>query len=354
MNPAHDDCQSAMHPQAGLRRRLRAQLAVVALAVLLSACVDPFANCPLPENFDAALTTEVRNLSGGFYSSNAANRTHRIYRPSAPARPELVVHLPGLTNEPENQTKLIQTAAYAGFRAIALVWRNGTLVANDCATAADFNGCLDATRTERGFGSDPESVQNELVTLLTALNTDYPLDGWADFLNGGLPAWDKIILTGYSEGGNQGAFMAKQVRFKSVILISGGGNFGVPPPNSSGDPIAAWLTGVGATSGNDHFVLYHTGEPFAADYVVAYDAIGVIGSSFSRVAEDQTVGWPDFGLAARLVVHNLTAPLNPVNYPRCDPHGSTVPDTCLDFGLGAPTYDLMKAHTYLFCLAGSR
>ncbi|MBM3341050.1 MAG: hypothetical protein FJY56_02910 [Betaproteobacteria bacterium] len=70
--------------------------------------------------------------------------------------------------------------------------------------------------------------------------------------------------------------------------------------------------------------------------------------------QNQVVGWPDFGLASRLIVDNLTSPANPVNYPRCDPHGSTVPDACLDFGLGAATYDLMKAHIHLFCLAGSR
>lgn len=343
-----------MYRTPGSFHRLRVCFAVLSLAVLLSACVDPFSDCPLPENFDAALVTEVHNPSGGHYSSAAANRYHRIYRPSASARPQLVVHLPGLSNEPENHTQLIKTAAYTGFRAIALVWRNETLASDDCATAADFNVCLDATRTERGFGGDAQSVQSELATVLSALNADHPLDGWADFLNGGLPAWEKIILTGYSEGGNQSAFMAKQVRFNSVILISGGGNFGVPPPNSTGDPIADWLNRAGATSGSDHFVLYHTGEPFSADYVAAYDAIGVTASSFSRVPEDQTPGWPGFGLAARLVVHNLTTPANPVNYPRCDPHGSTVPDSCLDFGLGAPTYDLMKAHTYLFCLAGSR
>lgn len=338
----------------GVLKRSRSTLVLAALPLLLAACVDPYANCPLPENFNTALISEVRNLSGGFYAAQAADRTHRVYRPSAAPRPELVVHLPGLTNEPGNQVKLLETAAYAGFRAIGLVWRNGTLVSSDCTTAVDFNACLSDTRTERGFGSDAESIQSELTTLLNSLHADYPLDGWGDFLSGGLPAWGKIILSGYSEGGNQAAFMAKQVRFNSVVLISGGGNFGTPPPNTSGQPLAAWLSLPGATSGADHFALYHTGEPFAADYVAAYDAIGIIASSFSPVPQNQVVGWPDFGLAARLVVDNLTSPANPTNYPRCDPHGSTVPDTCLDFGLGAATYDLMKAHTYLFCLAGSR
>ena len=156
------------------------------------------------------------------------------------------------------------------------------------------------------------------------------------------------------EGGNQAAYMAKQVAFHSVILMSGGGNFGTPPPNATGDPVADWLTQPGATPGDDHFALYHQGETFSADYQVAYDAIGLPAPGFSRVAEDQVLGWPDFNYAARLEVHDLTAPLNPAGYPRCDPHGTTVPDACLDFGLGDPTYDLLKAHLYLFCRARNR
>lgn len=329
-------------------------LALVAL-LILTACVDPLADCPLPEDFDAALVNEVLVPAGGFYSANAANRTHRVYRPVGDPRPELVVHLPGHGNEPGNQTMLLQTAAFAGFRAIGLVWTNATLVASDCTTAADFNDCLETTRDDRGFGADPESVERELADLLTALHNDYPLDGWGDFLTAGAPNWGDIILTGYSEGGNQGAYMAKQVAFHSVILISGGGNFGTPPPNTTGvDPIADWLTQPGATPGDDQFALYHEGEPFAADYAVAYDAIGIPNPGFSRVAEDQIIGWPDFGYASRLVVYDLTAPVNPATYPNCDPHGTTVPDGCLDYGLGGTTYDLLKAHLYLFCRAGNR
>jgi hypothetical protein len=329
-------------------------LAVVALLLLLSACVEPLADCPLPEDFDAALLAEVRTPAGGFYPANAPGRSHRVYRPTADPRPELVVHLPGLSNEPENQTLLLEAAAFTGFRAIGLVWTNGTLVASDCEFAADFNDCLETTRDERGFAPDPESVQSELAVLLAALDVDYPLDGWGDFLTAGIPDWDEIVLTGYSEGGNQGAYMAKQVAFHSVILISGGGNFGTPPPNTTGDPIADWLTQPGATRGDDHFAMYHEREPFAADYVGAYDTIGVPSISFSRVAEDQVTGWPDFGLASRLVVHDLSAPVNPATYPNCDPHGTTVPDACMDYGLGETTYDLFKARIYLFCRAGNR
>jgi hypothetical protein len=282
-------------------------------------------------------------------------RTHRVYSPSGTPRDELVVHLPGHGNEPGNQVKLLQTAAFAGFRAIGLVWSNETLVSDDCATAVDFNDCLETTRDERGFGSSAGSVQFELTELLTALAADYPADGWGDFLVASEPAWSKIILAGYSEGANQAAYMAKQVEYKSVVLISGGGNFGVPPPNSVTDPVADWLTVAGATPGYDHIVMYHEGEPFAAAYPVAYDAIGVGTQTFSRVPEDQVTGWPNFVLATRLEVHYLTTPVDPTNYPRCaDPHGSTVPDTCLDYGLGEATYDLLKAHTYMFCFAGSR
>jgi hypothetical protein len=341
------------------RYRISQAPAAAMLCLLLSACVSPYTDCPLPEAFGVSTFSEVLTPAGDYYPSNLVDpsnltRTHRVYRPTAAPRAELVVHLPGHGNEPENQTKLLQTAAFAGFRAIGLVWSNETLAASDCATAADFNDCLETTRDERGFSTDAGSVQRELTDLLTTLNNDYPADGWGDFLSSGVPAWDKIILAGYSEGANQGAYMAKQVEFKSVVLISGGGNFGVPPPNTSGDPVADWMTQSGATPGYDHIALYHQGEPFAADYPVAYDAIGLGSVTFSRVPEDQVTGWPDFVFATRLEVHDLTAPVNPVNYPLCDPHGSTVPDTCLDYGLGEATYDLLKAHTYLFCFAASR
>ncbi len=351
MNPAQHVFSLVRNPT--LRGVCRA-LSAIAVSLVLSACASPYTNCPLPETFNASLFNEVLTPSGDYYPSNLATRTHRIYRPSGAPRPELVVHLPGHGNEPENQTKLPQTASFAGFRAIGLVWLNETLVSDECASEADFNGCLESMRTDRGFGADAGSVQRELTDLLTALNADYAADDWGDFLVSGAPAWDKIILTGYSEGANQGAFMAKQVEFKSVVLISGGGNFGVPPPNSETDPVADWLTQPGATPGYDHIAMYHEGEPFAAAYPVAYDAIGLGPQTFSRVPEDQTTSWPDFVFASRLEVHDLTSPVNPADYPQCDPHGSTVPDTCLDYGLGQTTYDLLKAHTFLFCFAGSR
>jgi hypothetical protein len=351
MNTAQQVLQLAPRRKYGFVWRL---IATAMPSLWLLACASPYADCPLPETFDVSLFDEVQTPSGNYYPSNLNTRTHRVYKPSAAPRPELVVHLPGHGNEPENQTKLVQTAAFAGFRAIGLVWSNETLAADDCTSDPNFNDCLETTRTERGFGAGVGSVQRELTDLLTALDTDYPADGWGDFLDSGVPDWDKIILAGYSEGANQGAFMAKQVEFKSVVLISGGGNFGVPPPNSMTDPLADWLIQPGATPGYDHIALYHEGEPFAAAYPVAYDAIGLGTLSFARVPEDQTTGWPDFLFASRLEAHFLTSPVNPTDYPQCEPHGSTVPDTCLDYGLGQATYDLLKAHTYLFCFAGSR
>lgn len=320
---------------------------------MLAACAYPYTDCPLPQDFNESLVIEVLNPSGSQYSANAPGRQHRVYRPSGTPRAQLVMHLPGHDNEPGNQTMLLKTAAFAGYRAIGLVWTNATLAADDCSGAgsnAAFNDCLESTRDERGFGTGSESVQNELADLLAALDADHPTDGWGGFLVGGVPDWSNIILDGYSEGGNQTAYMAKQVAYYNVILISGGGNFGVPPPNASGDPVADWMTQPGATPGGRHLALYNVGEPFASDYATAYDVIGVPTSTFERVPEDQGTGWPDFDKASRLKVDALTSPVsNP--YPLCDPHGTTVPDSCLDYGLGESTYDLMKAHLHLYCMA---
>jgi hypothetical protein len=333
---------------------VRSLLAISATCTLLSACAYPFTDCPLPRDFNDSLVIEVLNQSGSQYSSNVAGRQHRAYRPSGTPRAQLVVHLPGHGNEPGNQTMLVKTAAFAGYRAIGLVWTNDTLVSEDCAGEVNdtaFNDCLESTRNERGFGTSPGSVQHELVDLLAALDADHPSDGWGAYLVAGVPDWSRIILDGYSEGGNQAAYMAKQVAFYNVILISGGGNFGIRPPNASGDPVADWMTQPGATLGGRHYAIYNVGEPFASDYATAYDVLGIPTSVFLRVPEDQGAGWPDFDKTSRLKVYALTSPTSSP-YPKCDPHGTTVPDSCLDYGLGESTYDLMKAHLFLYCMAG--
>jgi hypothetical protein len=140
----------------------------------------------------------------------------------------LVIFMPGTNGKPANTTGLLEVIARQGYRALSLEYDDAPAVAEACPRDPDPD-CSAAFREMRVTGKGgarsirnpaAEAIVNRLVAALQALNAAAPGEGWGQYLDGGQPRWDHIVVSGLSQGAGMAAFIAKQHRVQRVVLFS--------------------------------------------------------------------------------------------------------------------------------------
>ena len=190
----------------------------------------------------------------------------------------LVVFLPGTSGRPNSVTDLMDVVAQGGYRAIALAYNDIPAVQQVCPKQPDPN-CAAQVREKRLYGRDTtdliddrpeESITHRLVVLLQHLNRKYPAEGWSQYLMGGDLNWEKIALSGLSQGAGMAAFVAQKHKLNRVILFSS-------PWDFHGNKILApWIKqGTGVTPADRWFAVYHEKENTAPIIARAYRVLGI-------------------------------------------------------------------------------
>ena len=169
------------------------------------------------------------------------NEPHLVYGvPST--QYHLQVHLPGTRNTPIQASCLLQAAASNRAPTIGLSyqWINRTDASRNAACAQKYgpsNGvgvaqCLSASHRQAIFGGNFEptlwertnpadSISGRLSRLLLHLAHTRPFQGWAHYLEqDGSPCWNRIVLSGHSQGGGHAAYLALQKHLAGAVLIS--------------------------------------------------------------------------------------------------------------------------------------
>ena len=199
----------------------------------------------------------------------------RSVRQTAP----LLVFMPGTGGKPERTTDFANVAARRGYRVIGLAYVDTPAVMQRCPRDPDTK-CSEKFRQKRIFGDDvlhaiddrpEESIVNRLVKLLSTLHREHPTEGWDAYLDNNQPRWNRIAVSGLSQGAGMAAFIAQKKRVERVILFSS-------PWDSYGRQrtLASWiLTGPGATPPERWFGVYHEKEPTAALIAAAYAALRI-------------------------------------------------------------------------------
>jgi len=186
-----------------------------------------------------------------------------MFRADAPLRDELMLFLP--PGPGGYNYRVRQWAAYVGYRTISLGFVNDEDIAAYCAPAAD--ACYFDFRYEMSYGVDTSPVievgpadglVRRLEVLLDHLVTVRPDEGWGRYLDadGGV-AWEHIVVSGWSIGAGQAAFLAKYHPVKGVVLLSG-------PKDRINDPDAvpsSWLRSPSVTEPCRHYGVFHVDEP---------------------------------------------------------------------------------------------
>lgn len=208
----------------------------------------------------------------------APTDSHYAYvTPSLPSRGELMVFFPGSCGPPFYYRWFLHEAANDGFHAIGLGHPNCPEVNATCNAQDPIDpDCAEKMRLERLEGVDAsplievapaDSIQNRLVKLLAWLDAQFPGEGWGQYLDGGSPRWEKLVVAGHSQGAGHAANIGRLHGVTRVVMFDW---LDFVP----GVGVAPWMTKPKATAVERYFGMYHA-RSYAASVVPAWNLMGV-------------------------------------------------------------------------------
>ncbi len=198
--------------------------------------------------------------------------------PKLPADAPLALFLPGTGGKPANVPPLLEVIARQGYRVLSLDYDDSPAATEYCprdpdpACSAAFREMrLTGKGAFRWFQNPPaESIVNRLVAALQALNAAAPTEHWDQYLDGDQPRWDRIVVSGLSQGAGEAAFIAKQHLVRRVVLFSS-------PWDTTGrdQHPAPWLSLPSVTPLERWQAEYNKRELTADKLIAAYAALAI-------------------------------------------------------------------------------
>ena len=192
--------------------------------------------------------------------------------------PPLAIFLPGSGGRPENVLPLLNVIAQQGYRVIGLSYNDEPSLSKVCPRNPNPQ-CSANFRQVRTFGDGVGPVQNppdeaivsRLADLLRYLNHIHPDAGWNTYLDPhGAPAWDRILVSGLSQGAGMAAYIAKHDSVYRVVLFSS-------PWDTTGrdQRPAPWLSKASATPPDRWWAERHAQEKTTNLIAHAYQALRI-------------------------------------------------------------------------------
>jgi hypothetical protein len=259
---------------------------IIARRLLIAFVVAPVLRAQTTGQSDSLVTYRITPAATDSSIHRFNDPHYVVFERRVKAGAPLLVFMPGTDGKPERTSDFANVAAHQGYRVIGLAYNDVPAVAQVCPRDPDPK-CSEKVRQKRIYGDDvtgviddrrEESIVNRLVKVLNALHREHPDDGWNDYLENGQPKWERIAVSGLSQGAGMAAFIARRSRVARVVLFSSPwDNYG---PRRT---LAPWLTGGGGATPSDlWFAAYHRNEPTAELIERAYSALR-IPSSHIRV-----------------------------------------------------------------------
>jgi hypothetical protein len=203
----------------------------------------------------------------------------------------LFIFLPGTGASPQMYTHLIERGATLGYHAIGLSYTNQLAVNVICA-GMDASGCHESVRREILLGTDESplvqvdatnGVFHRLQRLLEHLEGIAPDEGWGTYRDSGAVRWDRVVVSGHSQGAGHAAFIGRLHRVARAVLFSGT------------EP-ASWTEAADfATPGDAFHGFAHHLEPIYDPIQRSWDNLGIPGAPTSVDGE-----LPPFGGSQQL------------------------------------------------------
>lgn len=186
---------------------------------------------------------------------------------AAPKRNELLLYLPGTNGKTTNTDGFCGTAAKLGFHVVNLMYPDSipaTVARNDPDPKAFLNFRLEiiegGDRSKYIEVDRANSIENRLVKLLSHLSRERPTEGWGQFLRGASPNWEKIVVSGGSQGAGHACLIAIRHRVARAVLFGGPKDF-----SRALDRPADWYTKP-ATPADRFYTFNHKQDKQGCDY----------------------------------------------------------------------------------------
>ncbi|MGB1041084.1 MAG: BPSS1187 family protein [Flavobacteriales bacterium] len=188
---------------------------------------------------------------------------YSFYNPTCISRNTLLIHLGGSFGKPSNYLIFPELAANNGFHVINLHYPNGTAAKTACGTSNDTN-CFGKFRKEIIEGIDFSTkvsvdsnncINNRVIKLLQYLHSNYPTQNWNSFYTGNTVNWNKVIVSGHSQGGGHAAFIGVSKPLKRVIMFASPNDY-----NSTLNIPALWTTNTKLTADSLYYGFVHLND----------------------------------------------------------------------------------------------
>lgn len=256
---------------------------------------------------------------------------------SVERRDLLFVFMPGSFGKPENTRLVIENAARHGYLALGLRYPNSWTVNSLCGATGSL-ACFEDVRLEIIDGVDrtplisisrANSIENRLAKALAWLAAAQPDEGWARFLDGAEPRWERIIVAGHSQGGGHAPVIAKHREVARVNMFSA-------PNDFIGNRLADWLDDAHLTPAERYFGFSHARESGHANHLASWDVLGLDAFGAALRGDDA----PDDFLGS----HEIYTEIDPAIDGK--EHGSTASDSAVPLDeSGEPRH--ARSWTYL-------
>lgn len=266
--------------------------------------------------------------------SSAPNNYHFCYiNYSAPQKNKLFLFFPGTGGVPYNYQEILKHAANLGYHSIGLTYSNSLAINELCLNIADTT-CHSRARLEIFDGIDRHedidvdsinSIEHRTLMLLKHLSNNYPFENWDFYFSGNEVNWEKIIVSGHSQGGSHAGIISKIKPVSRVVMFAA--TDWIAPLSRNAD----WITWPGQTPTNVYYGFIHGQD-----------------DGISLPLEEHT--WNNYGMnnyGAMVFVDTTTPPFNnsrmlyTLETPENDPtqyHGSVAGDMYTPMVNGSPLF----------------
>jgi len=202
--------------------------------------------------------------AGASVAGQNATRMNYALEPSSPARGTLVVVLNGSGQSPsllmiDPNQNLFNAALESGNHVLAVAYRSDVALVTMCSDQPGCYGPSRRTMVTGAFNSgshssladirEDEGIVSRIDQALRTLAAARPQSGWSTFISSATAAavadriaWQRIIVSGHSQGGGHAAYIGKMFPVSRVVQFSAtcDAASGVPAPWT--DANSGWAT----------------------------------------------------------------------------------------------------------------
>jgi hypothetical protein len=193
-------------------------------------------------------------------ASSEPNNVHFAY-PNANGTPQnkLFLFFPGTGGTPFFYRYILKHAAGLGYHAIGLSYPNEQSINETCIDVADST-CHSRARLEVLTGENLHAVievdsnnciERRTLKLLQYLDNNFPGENWGQFFAGNAILWNKVLVSGHSQGGGHAGIISKLYEVDRVIQFAA--TDWVAPLSR----VADWITWSGPTPDDRYYGFIH-------------------------------------------------------------------------------------------------